>query len=179
MKTQTAHRILLALVGIVLSASAAFVGAGLTSWAVCVYHSGLRTPEMFGWIGIFLVVGWIGLILAAPALLTMVAIHIVRCSPLGWHVLLSGLFSLVLGGTAVVVCVLTDFSDATASDYLTSSVVPGATCLAIVLVVEFLLKKNLRNQLTSISVSQVASQASDPTGPNPKDRGVALETGSQ
>jgi hypothetical protein len=142
MRQKTKHRIAVACIGAPLSVLAAFVGAGLTYWFWYFRESGMQTPEDFGWLGLFLMFGCLGLVVVTPALSAMLVCAIVRCTPLGVYALLSTLLSFVLGCTALVICFITSPKDIT----YPSLMVAGATCLLIVAVVETLMWKTLQNQ---------------------------------
>jgi len=135
MKQKTKRRIIVACLGIPLSTLTAFMGAGLTGWALYIHEYGMRPPEVFGWIGIFIISGLVALIAAGPALLVMITLSIVRCMPLGKHAILSIFLPLSLGAIAIVISF--NMSPISRSSFIVS----GATCLAIVVVVELLLRK--------------------------------------
>jgi hypothetical protein len=142
MKSKTKHRLAVACLGAILSALAAFIGAGLTGWAFHIYHFGMRAPEMFGWFGVFFLFGLIALSAVAPALLTIVACGIAWCTPLGRHALISVTVPLLLGCLAIAVCMLTNPHDIALSGFI----VAGASCLGITGVIEVLMRKKLQNQ---------------------------------
>ena len=106
MKEKTKHRIIIACVGAPLSVLTTFVGAGLTGWVFQFHQFGIQTPEMFGWIGLFIIFGGAGLLAAAPALLIMAIFSIVRCRPLGRQLSSSAFLPFALGTTAVIMHVV-------------------------------------------------------------------------
>jgi hypothetical protein len=142
MNDNTKHRIASGLLGIALSSLGTFASAGLTGWAFHVKTYGMMAPEMFGWIGAFILYGVVAIVAAAPALVTMLVFAIARCTPLGIHAVLSILLSLVLGSLALIMCFVTNPKDIGISGL----VVAGVTCLLVVAVVETLMKKLLQNQ---------------------------------
>ena len=147
MKLKTKHRVIIACLGGVLSVLATFIGAGLTGWAFHVHQYGMRAPEMFGWIGAFILFGFIALIAVAPALLTILGCGIVWCTPLRRHALLSAIAPLFLGGVAIALCILTNPKDIALSGFL----VAGTSCLAITVVTEFKLRTLFRHDQAAIS----------------------------
>jgi len=76
-KKETRQRIVIACLGVPLSALGAFVGGGLAAWAFSIYKNGLVAPDFFGWSGTFIVCGvLLALLPATPSLLTMVMFHV-------------------------------------------------------------------------------------------------------
>ena len=142
MNEKTKHRTVSTLLGILLLSLGTFVSAGLTGWTFHVKTYGMRAPEMFGWIGAFILYGVVAIVAAAPALVTMLVFAIVRCTPHGIHAVLSTLLSLVLGSLALIMCFVTNPKDIG----LSGLVVAGVVCLLVVAVVETLMRKKLQNQ---------------------------------
>ncbi len=140
MKKKTKHRIVLACFSALLSALGTFVGAGLACWAFHVLEYGMRTPGKLGWIGVFVLSGMIALFAAFPALLMLITLSIVWCTPLGRQSLLSIVLGFVLGGAVVAICTI--LGDLTLSEFA----IAGGTCLGIVAVVEALMRKKLQNK---------------------------------
>lgn len=142
MNEKTKHRIVGTLLGMLLLSLGTFVSAGLTGWAFHVKTYGMRVPEMFGWIGAFILYGVVAIVAAAPALVAMLVFAIVRCTPHGIHAALSALLSLVLGSLALIMCFLTNSKDIG----LSGLIVAGVACLLVVGMVELLMRKRLQNQ---------------------------------
>ena len=143
MKKRMKQRVTIACFGTFLSVPVAFVGAGLTGCALQALIYGMRSPEHLGWGGAFVLAGLIGLIAAAPAVLAVLVYGIAWCTPLGRHVFVSTLVPLVLGGIALVLCILVDPQDIT----LYGFVVAAATCVAITIaVVELWVRKGFHNR---------------------------------
>jgi hypothetical protein len=140
MGKNTKHRIAVACLGTLLSAPAAFVGGGLTAWEIMLNESGLETPEMFGWMGWFLVCGWTAFVIATPSLLVMMLCAIVRNPPLGRHALLSVILPFVLGGVAWAVYFSTD-PKLTWPGFFAAM----ATCVAVVGIAEAVMGKTVQN----------------------------------
>lgn len=142
MNDYTKHRIASGLLGIALSSLGTFASAGLTGWAFHVKTYGMRAPEMFGWIGAFILYGVVAIVAASPALVTMLVFAIARSTPHGIHAVLSTLLSLVLGSLALIMCFVTNPKDIGG---LSGLVIAGVACLLVVAVVETLMRKQLQN----------------------------------
>ena len=140
MNIATKQRIVIACLGSVLSASTAYVAGGLTGWAFHVYQRGMSTPEMFGWTGLFIIVGYIALLAVTPSLLTILLCGVVWRTPLARHALLSVIVPLFLGGIAIAMFLLPD-PDIT----LSRLIVTGASCLTITVLAEVLMRSRLQN----------------------------------
>jgi hypothetical protein len=140
MGRNTKHRIIVACLGALLSAPAAFVGGGLTAWVILLNESGLETPEMYGWMGSFLLFGWGALVLVTPSLLVMMLCAIVRNPHTRRHALLSVILPSVLGGAACAVYILTDGRLTWCGFF-----VAMATCVAVVGVAEVVMGKMMQN----------------------------------
>ena len=140
MEKKTKHRIVIACFSAVLSALGTFVGAGLACWAFHVLEYGMRGPQKLGWIAVFVLSGMIALFAAFPALLMLITLSIVWCTPLGRQSLLSIVLGFVLGGAVVAIC--TVLGDLTLSSYA----IAGGMCLGIVAAVEALMWKKLQNR---------------------------------
>jgi len=142
MNQKSKHRTANILLGILLLPLGTFMGAGLTGWAFHVKTYGMRAPEMFGWIGAFILYGVVAAVAAAPALTAMLVLAVVRCTPHGTHAALSTLLSLVLGSLALIICFLTNPKDIG----LSGMIFAGVACLLVVGIVESLMSKRLQNQ---------------------------------
>ena len=141
MNSKATQSLIIACLGTVLSVLAAFIGAGLTGWVLHVHEYGMRAPEMFGWVGAFILFGIVALIGVAPSLLVILACGIVWQTPLGRHALLSVVLPLFLGGFAMAVYFMLDLGSVTLSCYI----IAGSLSLMITSIVEAILRKWLQN----------------------------------
>jgi hypothetical protein len=143
MKPKTKQRFTIACVGLILSPPAAFVGGGLGSWACQFCKFGMRTPEMFGWLGIFLLLGLYALIAAAPALLIMLAFGVSRCTPPRKHAFLSIAVPFLLGGVSIILFCVPVESDL--FNEPSALVVAGAVSIAVTAIGGLLTKQKPRD----------------------------------
>ncbi|MCX6899692.1 MAG: hypothetical protein NT105_13465 [Verrucomicrobia bacterium] len=141
MKKETKQRIGIACLGIPLSVLAAFVGGGLTEWAIHFCKFGMREPFLIGWSGDFIAGGVYGTLIAAPALLTMIVFHVCRRTVLGRHAFVTTVISSLL--TSFVVVMPPHLWQNNEESYSGLLVV---ACVVIVVVFEMLMRKRLQVQ---------------------------------
>lgn len=145
MKKETKQRFAIACLGILLSVPAAFVGGGLAGSVIHLCESGMANPPVIGWTAVFIMHGLLlGLVPAAPSLLVMVVFHVVWRPALGRHALMATVFSFLLGGMATASAFMLPETIEEAHGFLIAS----AACLATVVLVEMLMKKQLRANIS-------------------------------
>ena len=144
MKKETKQRIAIVCLGIPLSALATFVGGGLSGLVANFFDTeGLKPQNIAEWIFLFILPGLVNLHSAAPALLTIVSIHAWWCMSLRRHVWITALFAFILGGISELAMVGSLYTEINMSlDEM--KIFAGTVCLAIVLIIEILLRNKLR-----------------------------------
>ncbi len=170
MKTETKQRIAIFCTGIPLALLAATVGACLGGWTDLIWNFGWppRDPiadfgapneilnEMPGG-GFDLAIRFV-----SPALVTMIVFHAVRLAPLGKHTLVTSEFSFLVALSAIMIHSMLSASLVEwmlgYENYLKLSkiilpndlvyIVNVAICVAIVVVVELLMKKKLQTEVS-------------------------------
>ena len=106
MKKTTKNRIVMAILGLMLTVVSAFVAGGLTICVEQIYSFGLQTPEKFGWFGLFVLWGFYVFVAIGPALLLMVIISIIKCSPLKLRIIFNIINAFIVSSISVIVIVI-------------------------------------------------------------------------
>ncbi len=131
MTDQTKNRIVLLVIDLPAVSAGVFAAGAIAGLTFYVITHGFQTPEMFGWMGLFIVFGTMGLVTASVASIVAIAVEIIKNqSPLrsAGRMVVTGC---VFGVLAVAGCLWINPKDTEAM----AAFVNGSVCAAVSLVV--------------------------------------------
>ncbi len=141
MKKATKNRIVMATLGMLLTIVSAFVAGGLTVCIAQICTNGLKSPEMFGWIGLFHICGLYAIFTTAPGLLIITIISIIKYSPIKLRIL----FNIVLASVLSAIIMIVGFGFGFINiDTTLGLIEAGAICIFIVIIAELLLRNKFQ-----------------------------------
>ena len=131
MTDQTKNRIALLVITLPAVSAGVFAAGAIAGLTFYVINCGFQTPEMFGWMGLFIVFGTMGLVTASVASIVAIAVEIIKNQSLLRSVGRMVVTGCVFGVLAVAGCFWINPKD---TDVI-AVFVSGAVCAAVSLVV--------------------------------------------